>query len=209
MKQSTIYIGIKSVNNFDFAALNDHLNKGIVTKCVIVLSKYVNLGDIPELNANVDYLIRDENSVVTNVIISAVEDANIAVVDEMTFVDKRIFNDLKPYLEQLGITASFLKCNVDNERNVKNRTKLRSAPKISVSQRKSLNAKIIERFREIDPVSDSIQYCKLCINGFSEELNIRKLGYKRLVDLIEDLNYFIVERDPSSITISFPSSKNN
>ena len=205
MKCSKIYIGIKSLTNFDIKALNSYNIANGITDCTFVSSDikfFVN--GLSNIKASTNVFIRKPDEIDINIAIQATEDANISNVCEMTFTDEHIYFALKRYLEHLGIKVNLLDYSASNEESNSEQDK---TCKLSGSARKRLIGQVIKKFKSHEPEADSIQYSTLCNGDFANELGLEKLGYNKIVDLIEDLDYFIVERQTYAILIKFPPHK--
>lgn len=201
MTCSKIFISLESLENFDLNALNDYNIENNITDCVFIVSNTTGIEMVSNLNANTNILVRNRDAIDVNVVMLATEDANISTCEEMTFTDERIYLAMKPYLGKLGIKTHLLEYKSQEPKKTVKKGNL------SVSDRKKLTSLVIKKFKAHEPVGDSIQYCTLCSKGFSDELKIKSFGYKKLIDLIEDLNYFDIERFPSNIVIKFPPKK--
>ncbi|MGR5365837.1 OST-HTH/LOTUS domain-containing protein [Photobacterium damselae] len=203
MSCSKIYLGLETLKNIDIVALNNYIVENDITDCALILSNTNFSDELSKISTITSIFIHDKDSIDTNVVIRATEDANISSVDEMTFIDEKIFTQMKPYLERLGIKVNLLKYTKTPKPNAD----IKQTCTLTSSAKRKLTSRIVKKFKHHQPNGDSIQYSTLCSDGFSDDLNLKAYGYKKLIDLLEDLDFFVIERNSSSIVVKFPPKK--
>ena len=197
MSQSKLYITLDSNKEIDVSALEQHTLINKINECCVFSPSVEKIVFLDKVGVPLTIKICNPEHIQLKTAVQVAEDANISNISKMFFADKEIFDAVNEYLTSTGITSEYIDCS----------KRVICLLDEDVEEKNIIINKITDRIRAIDPVSEEVQYSKLCGFKFSKELNIKKYGYEKLVDLIEDLGSFCVERHPSHIIISTKNNK--
>ena len=198
MNSSKIYIGLNSNTKLDADALIQHIQKNKITHCCVFTPTLSAAEFIEELVIDTTVTLCKEKDVEFKITIQATEDANISTVNEMTFVNPKMHNAINNYLEMIGIKSTLFLCDAN---------KKRAKSKLSKESYNYLLTMVLEKFKKVSPECKKVNYSKLCANGFKNEIGLEKYGYKKLIDLLEDLDYFNFEHHTSSLIVVIPETQ--